>query len=579
MHTHRRLFGHAARVPAYMMGSGGLSVLLALVIMVQMYSLSLIIAGVFSKPEWPEPALLFLLAASILVRSLLVWLRERHARRHAVAIKSGIRREAFRQVVQLGPLHARSEKTGGLIGLLMEGTEKLEDYFTHYIPSLLHICILPPLIVLFVFWLDWPSGLILLITGPIIVFFMWLVGTYAKKISQEQWQSLGRLSAGFLDAVQGLKTLKLFGESERESERIAASSDGFRRMTMRVLRIAFLSGMVLELAASISIAMVAVQVGIRLIEGLMDFQPGLFMLLLAPEFYLPFRALGQHHHAGMEGSAAATDLFSLMDRPHHSHAGGQLPTWGPQGPEISCHQLSFTYPGQAAAAINNLSCRLPAGSLTAIVGPTGSGKTTFVHLLMAYMQPTQGGILLDQQPLQAMDAEQWRAQVAYVSQHPHFFDGSVLDNLLMAKPGASMPEVEEAARQAGADAFIRQMPQGYHTPLKNNASRLSGGERQRLAMARALLRQAPLLILDEPTSSLDPESEQLLSEALLRSRGPCTAIVIAHRLNTVRQADRILVFSRGQLAESGKHQELIKKQGIYYGFLSSQGWMTQNPDR
>ena len=571
-HTHRRLFLHAAGVPAYFGLNALLSALLTLVIIVQMFSLSLLIAEAFTTREWPGQHLFFLLAGSILMRSLLVWLRERFSRRQSVRLRSTLRQDAFQKVLSLGPQYAGTEQTGGIVGLLTEGVEKLEDYYTHYIPALVHIVILPPLVILFVFYLDWPSGLILLITGPVIVFFMWLIGTYAKKISQDQWESMNSLGAGFLDAIQGLKTLKLLGVSQEETHRIASSSNRFREMTMRMLTVAFLSGMVLELAASISIAMVAVQVGIRLIEGMMGFQPGLFMLLLAPEFYLPFRALGQHHHAGMEGSAAASELFRLMDQANEGPSAGQPPKIGQTPASILCEGLQYTYPGQDQPAVRNLDCALPAGSLTAIVGPTGSGKTTFTRLLMGYLRAGEGQIRVNGEPLRTHDYETWRGHVAYVSQHPWFFHGSVMDNLLTARPEAEKEEVEEAARRAGAHQFILQMSHGYDTPLTNNASSLSGGERQRLAVARALLRKGAVLILDEPTSSLDPETERYLGEVIRRTKGKHTCIVIAHRLNTVRHADNILVFNKGQIAESGSHDELIREQGIYHDFLSRQSW-------
>ncbi len=579
MHTHRKLFGYAVGVPAYLWSSALLSFLLTVVVVVQMFSLSLIIAGVFSHQQPPGFPLLAIFLISIILRSILVWLRERTARQKAVRIKTTIRQEAFSHTLALGPVHARSEKTGGLINLLTEGIEKLEDYFTHYIPALIHIAILPVVIILFVLYLDWPSAVILLLTGPLIMFFMWLIGTYARKISDDQWHSFNRLSARFLDSIQGLKTLKLFGVSENECEQIADSSNQFRIITMRVLRVAFLSGMVLELAASISIAMVALQVGIRLIEGMMVFQPALFVLLLAPEFYLPFRALGQHHHAGMEGSAAASELFSLMSRPANAYTGKKGMPVTRKGLEIQCNNLRYAYPGQTDAAIHNISCTLEPGKLTAIVGPSGSGKTTFIHLLLNYIRPDRGTIHVNETALHDIDTAAWRQHVAYVSQHPHFFNGSVLENLLFARSDATMEEVLDATVQAGADDFIKEMPQGYHTILTDNASRLSGGERQRLALARALLRESALLILDEPTSYLDPESEQKIAGANFKAMSNRTTLVIAHRLKTVQNADNILVFNQGVIAGSGKHAELVKNQGIYQQFiatLNANGKLTLN---
>ncbi len=580
MHTHRRLFSYAAGVPAYFSVSALLSLLLTVVIIVQMFSLSLIVAGVFIDRETPGFGSLAVFLLSIIVRSILVWLRERAARQKSVQIRTKIRQEVFGQLLALGPVYSRSAKTGANINLLTEGTEKLDDYFTYYIPSLIHIAILPVVVILFVFYLDWISAVILLVTGPLIMFFMWLIGTYARKISQDQWKSFNRLSARFLDSIQGLKTLKLFGVSDKETENISESSNKFRIITMRLLRVAFLSGMVLELAASISIALVALQVGIRLIEGMMLFQPGLFVLLLAPEFYLPFRALGQHHHAGMEGAASASELFQMLDLPTPSSINQKTIKLNQEGVEIHCRDLIFSYPEQKEPAIQELSCSFAPGTLTAIVGPSGSGKTTFVHLLLDYIRPDGGTIEINGTSLHGSDTANWRQHIAYVSQHPFFFNGTVLENLLMANQGSNMEDVIEAATNAGADPFIREMPQGYDTPLQDNASRLSGGERQRLALARALLRKAPLMILDEPTSYLDPVTEQVITGSGIRANSNQTTIVIAHRLKTVRKADKILVFDKGSIAESGNHDELIAKRGKYNQMFTTLGFPgEENPGK
>ena len=577
MHTHRRLFGYAMGVYGFLPVATLLSLLLSVVIIIQMFALSMVIATVFQSQQYPDQKWLVLLVASVILRSILIWIRERYAQKKAVQIKSAIRKQAFGKLLELGPAYTRNTPHGKIIATILEGTEKLDDYFTRYLPSLIHIAILPPAIIIFSFYLDWPSGLVLLLTGPLILFFMWLIGTYAKKISQDQWNSLSSLSSRFLDAIQGLKTLKLLGASEEESARIAASSNQFRVITMGVLKVAFLSGMVLELAASISIAIVAVQVGIRLIEGMMTFQPGLFMLFLAPEFYLPFRALGQHHHAGMEGRAAAEDIFRLTDQAQPKNASAGFPLKYSNPLSIQCDNLSYTYPDAANPAIQELSCLVPPGKLTAIVGPSGSGKSTFIALLMGYIQPDNGKVLVNGKLLHDSDLSTWRQQLAYVSQHPHFFNGSIVDNLLLANPDASMELVMEAVRMSHADQFIAGLPEKFQTLLSENASRLSGGEKQRLAMARAFLKNAPLLILDEPTSSLDPESEQYITQATRQAVNGRTTIVVAHRLQTVRMADNILVFSKGRITESGTHDQLTAARGMYYSYLSTLG-LTGNTD-
>jgi ATP-binding cassette, subfamily C, bacterial CydD len=571
MNIHRRLFQLAKDVRGFLPGVALLSFLITIVVIFQMYFLSLIITEVFMTAEFNNQHWLYLLLLCIILRSLLLWIRERFAQQQAVRIKSSMRKGLLDDILNLGTSFTHTGKTGAIIASVSEGIEKLDDYFTRYIPSVIHIIILPAVIILFTFYFDWPSGLIMLITGPLILFFMALIGIQAKKLTQKQWHAMSRLSSHFLDVLQGLKTLKIFGMSRRESGHVYDSSNRFRIVTMEVLKVAFLSGMVLELAASISIAMVAVQVGIRLIEGMMVFQTGLFVLLLAPEFYLPFRTLGLHHHAGMEGSAAASDIFNITGKIIRNDTNRNKPFISGKEISIVCENIHYTYPETRQHVLKGLQCHIQPGTLTAVVGPTGTGKTTFAHLLLGYLQPDSGRFLINNMPMNEMDMDQWQQNVAYVPQHPHFFNGSLLDNLLLANPSASTKQVEEAAIEAGAHHFISHLPNGYHTMLTDNAARLSGGEQQRLAIARALLKNAPLLILDEPTSNLDPESEQLVSEATSRIVEGRTTLVIAHRLKTVKNAHNILVFSNGIVAESGKHSELIRKDGIYAGYLTALG--------
>lgn len=582
MHTHRRLFALAGGVHGFFLLLSIFSLMISTVVIAQMYLLSIVISEVFLHAEVSNPRLLYYLVATIFLRSVLIWIRERYAQRCAVRIKSGLRKSLFSHINSLGPAYLRTGKTGEVIATIMEAVEKLDDYFTRYIPSVIHIIILPVTVILFTFSIDWPSGLIMLITAPLILFFMWLIGTYARKLTQEQWGHMSRLSSHLLDVLQGLKTLKIFGMNHREAGHVYKSSNDFRIITMRVLKVAFMSGMVLELAASISIALVAVQVGIRLIEGMMTFQPGLFVLLLAPEFYLPFRSLGLHHHAGMEGSAAAEKIFDITDTSctkgpakelHQTRAAGSEVdlTKQEKGHVIQFKDVFYTYPDAATPVLRDINCILQPGTLTAVVGSTGSGKSTFARLILGFSHPDSGEILANGISILKMQKELWQKHVAYVPQHPHFFNGTIMDNLLMAKPGASKEEVVHASEISGAHAFITQLPAAYESVVTDNASMLSGGEKQRLALARAFLKDAPLLILDEPTSGLDPVSEQMVSEATISLAQNRTALVIAHRLKTVRNATHILVFHNGTIAETGHHQKLIKKQGIYAGYLATLG--------
>ncbi len=577
MHIHRILFLQAKNVHGFFPGLTILSFLITCTILFQMYLLSSIVAEVFISSEIKNPYYLVLLAVMIIVRSILLWIKERFSQRNAVKIKSSIRKRVFKKILSLGPSFTKSQKTGELIATATDGIEKLDDYYTRYLPSIVHIIILPITIIIFTLLLDWISGTILLVTGPLILFFMMLIGTYAKKLTQSQWKELSGLSSHFLDALQGLKTLKIFGMNKRETKRVDESSNGFRVVTMNVLKIAFLSGMVLELAASISIALVAVQIGVRLIEGVITYQPALFVLLLAPEFYLPFRSLGLHHHAGMEGAAAGTKIFEIQHTNPLMHKNNFLIKPGNNTlPSIEVKNIHFTYPESDQPVLKGIDCYLEQGKITAIVGPTGTGKTTFANILLGFLRPTAGQILANGISIEETGQENWQKLIAYVPQHPHFFNDTVLENLLLAQPNATEDQVFDAALKAGAHSFIQALPHQYNTPLTENASRLSGGEKQRLALARAFLKNAPILILDEPTSNLDPESEQHISDATEQIIKGRTTLIIAHRLKTVRKADNILVFDAGTIAESGTHKELIQKKGIYANYLQTIGVL--NPD-
>lgn len=566
-HLHRRLFQVAMGVRSFFPVLTGLSFIYSVVVIGQMFLLSLIIDSAFIRSETPAPYLYWFLLALIISRALLIWLRERFAQQNAVIFKSGLRVNLYRHLLRNDPVRASNDKTGELVGNLTDGIEKLDDYFTKFIPSAVQILVLPFAIVAYVIFTDWLSGLIMLLTAPLILFFMWLIGTMAKNLTRRQWKEMSAMASHFLDALQGMRTLKIFNANAREAGSVAEVSNRFRIVTMKVLRVAFLSGMVLELAASISIAMVALQVGIRLIEGMMDYQTGLFVLLLTPEFYLPFRTLGQHHHTGMEAAAAAEKIFGISDSVSNKIIEKANISINTQRIEIDFKEVSFVYPESSVPAVENVNCRLEASQLTAIVGATGSGKTTFSHLLMGLLQPSSGTILLNGIPLDHLDETEKAKLIAWVPQHPHFFNGSIIENLKMANPEATIAEIEDACKLAHLHDFISDIPEGYDTILSENASRLSGGEKQRLAIARAYLKNAPLLILDEPTSNLDPESEELVAlatESLLKNR---TSIIIAHRLKTISRADKILVFREGRIIESGNHQLLVSQNGLYSRYM------------
>jgi ATP-binding cassette subfamily C protein CydD len=414
----------------------------------------------------------------------------------------------------------------------------------------------------FVFASDWVSGLVLLAGAPLIPLFMLLIGGGAERLNQRQWRKLARQSAHFLDALQGLTTLKLFNASRREADRVARMSDDYRKSTMSVLRVAFLSALALEFFATAGVAVVAVLNGFRLLHAQMSFETGFFILLLAPEFYLPLRTFGVHYHARMDAIGAAERIVEILDhRPPEAGPGrARPPLTSPL--DIRFDDLHYAY-GPGREALRGASFDLAAGRITALVGPSGAGKSTVVNTLLGFVRAQRGCVLVGGHDLSQVDPDHWLAHVAWVPQRPHLFQGSVLDNIRMADETIAFERAQSAARRAHADEFIERLPGGYHAPVCERGANLSGGQVQRLALARAFLKDAPLLLMDEATAALDLQTERLVTDAIADLTRGRTVLVIAHRLRTVRHAERILVMDCGRIAEQGTHDELVRAEGRY----------------
>ncbi len=531
----------------------------------QMAFLSKIVDRVFLAHESLARvvSLLLLLLVVIVVRAGLVWVREVTAQQGAIRIKSEVRQRLFTHLLQLGPAYARGERTGELVATASEGIERLDAYVSRYLPQLALSILIPFLIAAYILPLDWLSAFLLFVTGPIIPLLMILMGSYAEQHIQRQWTALARMSAHFLDAVQGLPALKLFNRSDAERARIARVSEGYRERTMKVLRFAFLSGAVLEFLTAIAIGLIAVTLGIRLLDGGITFEYAFLVLLLAPEFYRPLRELGVHRHAGMEGKAAAKRIIEILETPLPVHMGA-VSGKHPVGPlTIEFTDVTYTYPGSDRTALTGIDLTLPAGTCTALVGRSGAGKSTLANLLLRFIDAQDGIITANGIPLVDLPVETWREYVALVPQRPYLFYGSVRANIRLARPGASDSEVEQAAELAGAAGFISHLPQGYATEIGERGARLSAGQAQRVAIARAFLKDAPLLVLDEPTSSLDPESETLIRHALERLVQNRIVLVIAHRYNTIANAQQVAVLEDGRLVELGHPAALLEQGGPY----------------
>ena len=571
MHRRLILLTREARLPLLLTIVAGL--LAGLLTIGQSYALSSTVNDVFLERQtlaqvWPWMRLLL---AIIAARAVLVWLNEVSANAVAVRIKSDLRERLFGHILALGPAYTRGERTGDLTAAAVEGIEALDAYFSQYLPQLVVSTLVPVSILLLVFPLDPLSGVVLLLTAPLIPFFMYMIGRGAEAVTHRQYETLSRLSSHFLDSLQGLTTLKLFGQAKAQARNIARVSDKYRDTTLKVLQVTFLSAFALELLATISTAIIAVEVGLRLLYGQMPFHEALFLLILAPEFYLPLRMLGLRFHAGMAGTSAARRIFEILDTPL-SQPAHVVSTEGRMDPHhavpasfstLELSAITYTYPGESAPALQDVSLKLHAGQHVALVGASGAGKTTLSNLILRFMEPTGGAITLNGTPAAQIPLDQWRALIAWVPQNPHLFHESISANIRVGRPDASQEEVESAARAAHLAEYIDSLPEKYRTVIGEGGARLSSGQAQRLALARAFLKAAPLLIMDEPTSSLDPETEVLLEESTRTLMQGRTVLTIAHRLNTVRRAGQIVVLDAGRVVESGTHSQLIQQNGAY----------------
>lgn len=552
-----RLMRYARSTRGFIALTVVLGVITAVLVITQARLLSDVIVSVTADGAgWEQvQGAVIAVALIFLARAVVSWLTEVGAVRSSARAKAELREAALAHLMKLGPAGPSSHDPGAMAALVTRGVDALDGYFARYLPQLVLAVIVPVAVLLTVLGQDLLSTLIIAVTLPLIPLFMILIGMYTRAQVDRQWRTLAFLSGHFLDLVSGLPTLKIFGRAKTQASAIRDIGDRYRTTTMGVLRVSFLSSLALELIASLSVALVAVSVGLRLAEGQIVYSVALFVLLLAPEAYLPLRLVGQHFHAAAEGLGAAERLFAVLETPV-PRSGSALPPDG--GLTIEVTDLTVSYPSRPEAALAHATFIARPGTITAVVGRSGGGKSTLLNALLGFVEPSGGQIAIraadSQGPavdLASLDADAWRSRVAWVPQRAHLISAdlesspSIASAVRMGRAEATDAEVWSALTAVGLADDVRSAPDGLATTLAADGSGLSVGQLQRMALARALVSQADVLLLDEPTAALDVATESAVVTAIReQARRGATVIVVAHRPAIVEAAHQVLRLDR-----------------------------------
>jgi ATP-binding cassette subfamily C protein CydD len=518
-------------------------------VLVQATLLASIVAKAFEGASLREVApSLGLLALTFTGRAVLAWGFEIAGRRAASSVLSQLRLALVERRLRDQPASLDGTESGEIAASAVQGVDALEAYFGRYLPQVVLAVLVPIAVLSWVGMIDPASAGLMLLTLPLVPVFMWLIGRYTEDRTREHWRALRLLSTHFLDVVRGLPTLRAFNRGRAQTAAISEVSERYRRTTMATLRVGFLSGAVLELAATLGVALVAVTVGVRLVDGGLGLQTGLTVLVLAPELYVPLRQLASQFHASADGLAVAERILALLEAPAAAPRGGRLIAPTPAEAPVRFENVSFAYPSRPSLVLNELDLELLPGETVALVGPSGAGKTTVAKLLLRFAEPTAGRLTAGGIDLADCRTNIWRSVIAWVPQQPTIFRGTVADNIRLGDGRASERRIRDTAVLAGADRFVEALPSGYETIVGDGGRPLSAGERRRIALARAFVRDAQLVILDEPTADLDRTSAEVVAEAVERLRIGRTVLLIAHRRGLVRQADRVVALGEGGTA-------------------------------
>lgn len=486
------------------------------------------------------------------------------AERFAMRTTKTLREKLVLSYFKLGPRFAQGKGTGQLVTLAIEGIEQIQTYLEITIPRMIRTFIIPVALAVYIFTLDKLSSFILIVTVPIIVIFMILLGMAAQKMADNQYATYRVLSNHFIDSLKGLETLTYLGKSERHESKIANVSGDYRKATMKTLRVAFLSSFALDFFTSLSIAFVAVNLGFGLIEGTTILLPALTILILAPEYFLPIRQVGTDYHATLDGQIALDQVEGIINEQEKLIR----PVIDSKIDWLSKKQLAFqnvtvTSIDKEKPILNRIHFSWEGNGAIGIVGESGAGKSTFIDVIAGFLQPTSGTIKINDQKTASLMRTDWAEQIAYIPQHPYIFPASIKENIRFYEPNTTDAEIERVVKEIGLSSFVGKLPKKLNELIGEGGRPLSGGQEQRISMARALLSKRPVILLDEPTAHLDIETEFEIKQSMLRLFEGKLVFLATHRVHWMQEMDHLLVLKEGRLVERGTHEELLEMEGTY----------------
>ncbi|PEJ02881.1 thiol reductant ABC exporter subunit CydD [Bacillus wiedmannii] len=499
------------------------------------------------------------------VRHMLVRISQILVERFAEKTGSLLRKQLIEAYFTLGPRYVQTAGTGHLVTLSIEGIEKFKTYIELTIPKMIRSSIVPGLIVLYVFTLDIESGIILVVTIPIVIIFMILLGLAAQKMADSQYESYRVLSNHFVDTLKGLETLKYLGKSKQHEGKIEKVSKRYRKATMRTLRVAFLSSFALDFFTSLSIAFVAVGLGIRLIDGTIVLLPALTILILAPEYFLPIKQVGANYHATLDGQLAMEQIEEILQQQKEigtkEYNVGLI--WN-SASNLKLQDVKVKNDESEKAILEGIDFTWKGTGAIGVIGESGAGKSTLIDVLAGFLTPSGGKLIVNGVEIDGDTREDWQKNIAYIPQQPYIFPLSLKDNICFYETNTTDAEVERVINEVGLRSLVTSLPNGMYERIGEGGRMLSGGQEQRVAMARALLSKRPIILLDEPTAHLDIETEFEIKQAMLRLFEGKLVFLATHRLHWMKQMDHILILNKGEMIESGTYEELLKNEALHF---------------